>query len=242
MPSTTSAACPFCGAPLRRRTALVGGREMFCGWERCGCEGSERSRAEEARREAERAAREEEGRRARAYRRAGIPPRFAAAEHPMAEAVADGARRGRGAYVCGPVGTGKTHLACAAARILVDGGMSVRVTDMLGVLARLKGTWGGEGTEDGVLSGLSRCGLLVLDDLGKEAPGDWALSQVFRVVNDRYESMRPVVVTTQYGRADLIRRLARNGDAETAVAVVSRLAEMCDRYELSGRDRRLGNG
>ena len=105
-----------------------------------------------------------------------------------------------------------------------------------------KGTYGGDGTEDGVLSRLSRVGCLVLDDLGKESPTDWTLGQVFRVVNDRYENMRPVVVTTQYGKGDLIRRLAKNGDEETAVAIVSRLSEMCDKYELQGKDRRLSNG
>ena len=52
-----------------------------------------------------------------------------------------------------------------------------------------------------MLSRLSRVGCLVLDDLGKESPTDWTLGQVFRVVNDRYENMRPVVVTTQYGKA-----------------------------------------
>ena len=88
-----------------------------------------------------------------------------------------------------------------------------------------------------MLSRLSRVGCLVLDDLGKESPTDWTLGQVFRVVNDRYENMRPVVVTTQYGKSDLIRRLAKNGDEETAVAIVSRLSEMCDKYELQGKDR-----
>lgn len=165
-----------------------------------------------------------------------------AAASPMACDIAEGVRRGRGAYICGPVGTGKTHLASAVARLLVDGGTSVRVTDMLGVLAAIKGTYGGDGTEDGVLSRLSRVGCLVLDDLGKESPTDWTLGQVFRVVNDRYENMRPVVVTTQYGKGDLIRRLAKNGDEETAVAIVSRLSEMCDKYELQGKDRRLSNG
>ena len=164
------------------------------------------------------------------------------AASPMAEGIAAKVEQGRGAYICGPVGTGKTHLASAVARLLVDGGTSVRVTDMLGVLAAIKGTYGGDGTEDGVLSRLSRVGCLVLDDLGKESPTDWTLGQVFRVVNDRYESMRPVIVTTQYGKGDLIRRLAKNGDKETAVAIVSRLSEMCDKYELQGKDRRLSNG
>ena len=239
-PSTTE--CPWCGARLRARYGNLLGRRAFCGYEECGCAGARDERARVARATAEAAERERADRRAAAYARAGIAPRFATAEDPRAGAIAEGVARGRGAYVCGPVGTGKTHLACAAARILVDGGTSVRVTDMLGVLSSIRDSYGGGGSEGGVLSALAGCGCLVIDDLGKEAPSDWALSQIFRVVNDRYAGMRPVIVTTQHRRSELARRLSRNGDAETARAIVSRLAEMCDTYELTGRDRRLRDG
>ena len=89
--------------------------------------------------------------------------------------------------------------------------MSTRVTDTLDILASLKATFGTDESEDDVLSRLSRCKLLVIDDLGKETPTDWVLSQVFRIVNDRYEQMRPVIVTTQFSRPELIERLAKNG-------------------------------
>ena len=81
--------------------------------------------------------------------------------------------------------------------------------------------------------------LLVIDDFGKEPPTDWALSQLFRVVNARYEALKPVVVTTQFSRPALIERLSKNGDEQTAVAIVSRLFEMCRKVELAGSDRRL---
>lgn len=239
----TTRRCPHCGAELEPLLlpAPFGRGPQVIGWEQCQCDGARRERAELLAAEEEGRRREEAARRRRAYERAGIKPRFIGAEHPMAAGILDGVRAGRGAYVCGPVGTGKTHLASAVARMAVDGGMSVRVTDTLGILAALRGTYGSSGTEDGVLSGLSRCGLLVLDDLGKEPPTDWTLGQVFRIVNDRYETMRPVIVTTQFGKSDLIRRLAKNGDAETAVAIVSRLSEMCRKVELGGSDRRLAD-
>lgn len=241
----TTRRCPHCGAELKPLTipALSGTREPYVvGWEPCQCDGARRERAEREAAEEERRGREEAERRRKAYERAGIKPRFIAAESPMADQILEDVRNGVGAYICGPVGTGKTHLASAVARMAVDAGMSVRVTDMLGILAAFKATYGGEGSEDAVLGRLSRCRLLVIDDLGKEAPTEWTLGQVFRVVNDRYENMRPVVVTTQFGKSDLIRRLASHGDAETAVAIVSRLSEMCRKVELTGRDRRLGNG
>lgn len=241
----TTRRCPHCGAQLEPLTlpALFGSKEPHViGWKPCQCEGARRERAERLAAEEEQRRREEEEKRRRAYEKAGIKPRFIGAESPMAAGIIEGVRSGVGAYICGPVGTGKTHLASAVARMAVDEGMSVRVTDMLGILAAFKATYGGEGSEDAVLGRLSRCRLLVIDDLGKEAPTEWTLGQVFRVVNDRYETMRPVIVTTQFGKSDLIRRLARHGDAETAVAIVSRLSEMCRKVEMAGEDRRLCHG
>jgi DNA replication protein DnaC len=240
--TTRKRACPHCGRELSELTVTLAGREMFAGYEPCGCEGARAERAAELAREEADRLREREESRLRAYRRAGVRPRFERAESPLAEGVLAGVRRGRGAYVCGPVGTGKTHLASAVARMAVDARMSVRVTDMPGILASLRATFGTSRTEGDVLGSLSRCDLLVVDDLGKEPPTDWALSQVFRVVNDRYETMRPMVVTTQYGRKELIGRLGRDGDPGTALAIVSRLRETCDRVELTGRDRRIENG
>lgn len=244
MSGTTTRLCRFCGAELEPVTVELPGADgpITVGWQDCGCEGARAYREAEERDLERRRAAEDAERRERAYRRAGVRPRYLHAEHPLAAGVLEGVRKGRGAYICGPVGTGKTHLASAVARLAVDAGMGVRFTDTLGILAALKATYGGEGSEDAVLGRLSRVGLLVVDDLGKEAPTDWTLAQLFRIVDDRYANLRPVVVTTQFGRSDLIRRLARNGDSETAVAIVSRLAEMCPKVELSGADRRLSHG
>ena len=167
---------PRCGARLEVRYVVLAGRRTFCGWKPCGCPGAVAERDERSRLEARAKAEEAAAKRRRAYERAGIEPRFMTAASPMAEGIAAKVEQGRGAYIRGPVGTGKTHLASAVARLLVDGGTSVRVTDMLGVLAAIKGTYGGDGTEDGVLSRLSRVGCLVLDDLGKRSPpptGRW---------------------------------------------------------------------
>lgn len=235
-------ACPHCGAPLEAVTMDVGGRRVYAGWKACGCDGAQAERraamAEEERRRHD----EEERVRAARRSRAGIPARFAKADSPLAGAIVESVlARGVGAYVVGGVGSGKTHLACAVARELCDGGRFVRFTTAVGMLDRCKASWSGGTPEDAVLSPLERCDLLVLDDLGKEVPSEWALGRLFRVVNARYAEMRPIVCTSQYGRAALARRLGRN-DPETAKAVASRLAEMCEVVELGGGDRRLGGG
>lgn len=237
--------CPHCGAILKPHLApspFSGSKAfVFCGWEQCTCEGAKRERKEREIADKKRAEQERQERRQIAYKRAGIKPRFLDAQSDMADSIITDIKRGIGAYICGPVGTGKTYLASAVARVAIDSGMSVKVTDTLSIMATLKSSYRDGVSEDSVLNALSQCQLLVIDDLGKESPTDWTLSQVFRVINDRYEMMRPVVITTQFSKSDLIYRLAKNGDAETAVAIVSRLFEMCRKVELSGHDRRLGN-
>lgn len=242
--SQPTRACPHCGRALEPvyAPAFRGAPRRAVGWRPCQCDGARREREAREEAEAERAAAEDAERRRRAYDRAGIRPRFAGAEHPLAARVVDGARRGRGAYIHGPVGTGKTHLASAAARMAVDSGMRVRVTDMAGVAALVRGAFGARGAEDDALRPLTRCDLLVVDDLGKEPPSDWELYQAFRVVNGRYEAGLPIVVTSQYALKELGGRLSRNGDVDTALAIVSRLAGMCDRYPTRGPDRRIGDG
>lgn len=95
-------------------------------------------------------------------------------------------------------------------------------------------------TELGVTQSLCGVPVLVIDDLGKESPTDWAVERLFRVVDGRYNAERPVIVTTQFERPALIRRLSRGGDSENAVALVSRLCEMCGTVRTDGPDRRLG--
>ena len=239
----TSERCPYCGKPYDpiEVPSLGGEGTVVIGHKICHCADAEKERIKRLQDENERIEREQKKKRIKAYKKAGIKPRFMEAKSDTAKDIYDLVKHGTGAYIVGNVGTGKTHLASAVARLAIDDGMSTIVTDTLDILASLKATFGTDESEDDVLSRLSRCKLLVIDDLGKEAPTDWVLSQVFRIVNDRYEQMRPVIVTTQFSRPELIERLAKNGDEETAVAIVSRLFEMCELISLTGQDRRITN-
>ena len=46
------------------------------------------------------------------------------------------------------------------------------------------------------LDDLGAADLLVLDDLGAQKNTAWALEKVYQVVNQRYEGLQPLVVTT----------------------------------------------
>lgn len=230
--------CPYCGAELRARTLELAGRRVFAGWEECGCAGARQARAAAEREEAERRRRDEERRQEQAIRRAGIMPRYERAEHPLAEGCADDMEHGRNLYLYGAVGTSKTYLASATARTLVLRGHRVRFTAMWKILDAIK-----RGFRDGgdPLPAYQAVDFLVLDDFGKESPTDFALERIFALVDERSSRMLTTCITTQYRPSALIRRLAKNGDEDTAFAIVSRLRQDCRTVELKGQDRRIAS-
>ncbi len=240
-------ACPHCGAmqqPITvpspvRMAGCNAGEPLLVGWEACGCEGAV---AERNQREAAKAAQASEERRrwwAARMRKAGIKARYADADHPLAAELADEVMRGRSAYITGDNGTGKTHLASAIALRLLRAGARLRMLTGIDLTLELQATYGTSGSEVEAMERLCGYDVLIIDDLGKEPPTDWALSRLFAVVNRRYEQMAPMVVTTNYSRGQLIDRLGRKGDADTAKALVSRLREMSRAGVLDGPDMRL---
>ena len=229
-----SDACPHCGAPLAPAEVEMGGRAYRVGTRPCQCEGAKAERAANlAAAEAERLE-DERLRSLRCRERAGIPLRYREAAHPDAPRLF-AALDAHGWYLTGGVGSGKTHLACAVANIACDAGWRVRFASGVAMLEAERGSFGQ--ACDGLAPYIG-CDLLVLDDLGKERPTEWVLEQLFRVVDGRYNSMRPTVATSQHGRSELARRLAR-GDSPTAQAIASRLCRTCEVFEVRGGDRRL---
>lgn len=250
--SSTTRTCEFCGTELEPVIApnpfkRVNGkhaaeRKFVIGYKTCKCERAQAKNAAMLREEEQEAARRAQKAVDTKLSKAGVKPRYRDATHPD-EGLWEEVRDGRGLYICGSVGTGKTHLASAIARHLVlDAKMTVRMMTTVDVMDAFKATFGGSGSEREVAARLAKVDVLVLDDLGKEPPTDWTLSRLFQVINARYEAMRPVVITTQFSRSALIKRLAKNGDEETAIAIVSRLCETSRTVALDGLDRRLPHG
>ena len=136
----------------------------------------------------------------------------------------------------GEVGRGKTYSACAILNALVDV-FAVRFTTMSLMLQELRSTYNGSGNESDVFSRYSGIKLLVIDDLGKEKPTEWALATLFNLMDARYRNCLPTIFTTQYNGQQLAQRLSSEGNRETAEAIVSRMQE-CQAVILKGPDRR----
>lgn len=198
----------------------------------------ERARLEALGAEADRV--EAENRRMESLSRlAGIPERYLTA--PIDGTAAPTLDSGRGIWWHGPVGCGKTFAACAALRgwLRLHGG-GARFVASPALLTELRSTYDGQGSEQAVVAKYVRCPVLLIDDLGKEAPTEWSLSKLYEIIDARWAASRPTCVTSNHSPSQLARRLAKRGDAESAEAVVSRLAGTCQLVEMGGSDRRMG--
>ena len=58
-------------------------------------------------------------------------------------------------------------------------------------------------------------------------------------IDDRYNTRKPVVITSNYSKRELVARLSVAADGSTAEAIASRLFEMTTKVEMVGEDRRL---
>lgn len=142
-----------------------------------------------------------------------------------------------GLFISGPKGTGKTHLAAAIANQLMRNGTPVICMTMIDLLERIKRTFARGGTDEGaVLSIYKTVSLLVIDDIGKEPPTEWAISTIYNIINGRYEAYMPTIVTTNYDDQALITRMTpqKTMDSITAEATIDRLMEMCKGIVLTG--------
>lgn len=233
------ARCEHCGAELRPLVVEFGGRsmELPCS-EPCRCEGARRAREDAEAREQERRGREQAERRARRARKAGIPERYLDAASNYARRAWSLVEQGRGLYIVGGVGCGKTQLACGVLGCALDAGRRVKFASAPAIFSAIRSTYNGGGSEEEVVGCFLRPDVLVIDDLGMETPTEWTLMQLFRIVDERYSQRRPLVVTTQFDYDALAARLARRGDEATARAILSRLRGSCGRIAISGGDLR----
>lgn len=118
---------------------------------------------------------------------------------------------GHGLFVFGPVGTGKSTAAALCATVAARLDRTVRwsyvpdLVDALSANARER---------DAEIRRQAGVDLLVWDDLGVRDFADWEISYLDQIVESRYRSRRPMLVTTNWTPADLVadERLARMVD------------------------------
>ena len=143
-------------------------------------------------------------------------------------------QEGTGLLLWGSVGTGKTYIAACIAIALLDRAVPVMMTSFGRILAGMPSVASGE--QSRYIDSFNTYDLLVIDDLGVERSTEYAVEQVYNVVDARYRAKLPLVVTTN-------RKLSELKDPEIIEKqrIYDRILERCAPVKVDGRHIRGEN-
>lgn len=133
-----------------------------------------------------------------------------------------------GIMFTGNVGTGKTFYSCCIANAVIDRGCTAWVTT-LQPLVRVLCSY--ESAEK-ILAKIRKVDLLVLDDLGSTALNDFTTDKIFEIVDERYRSGKPLIVTTNLNPDEAWK------SSIGMRRIFDRLRERCRHVVVDGESRR----
>lgn len=131
----------------------------------------------------------------------------------------------QGLLLWGPVGTGKSYAAAVIANELLDRRTSVVMTSFIKILKEV-GTFD---TDNGKIEKINQSKLLIIDDLGAERGTDYTLERVYDIIDSRYRSNKPIILTT-----NLTMEQMKNCDDIRYNRIYDRIFEMCYPVKVTG--------
>ncbi len=148
-----------------------------------------------------------------------------------------------GLLLMGPCGVGKTHLAVATIKALMEKGISCLFYDFRDLLKEIQNSYNpvSNSSELGVLAPIYDAEVLVLDELGAMKPTDWVRDTMTQIINNRYNDHKVTILTTNY----LDEPTNPNEETLTervGVRLRSRMHEMCKTVIIKGSDYRIEMG
>lgn len=139
-----------------------------------------------------------------------------------------------GLLLYGNVGSGKTYIACSIANaIITEYSYTVKMRNFAQILNDLqKGGFNLDRNE--YIEQITSSTLLILDDFGIERNTEYALEQIYNVINARYLKARPTIITTNLNFKDI----EKEQEDIMLGRIYSRIIEMCLPLRVTGLDRR----
>lgn len=143
-------------------------------------------------------------------------------------------KEGKGLFLTGTVGTGKTHLIAAIidyiARLYKRKINRVMYFTSTGLLNEIRNSYNNNESEEFVHK-VKNCSLLLIDDFGAEKTTDWVLETYFEIIDYRYSNLLPTIIATNLTDKEIKEKLSER--------IMSRIYEVNKGIKLIGKDYRI---
>ena len=136
-----------------------------------------------------------------------------------------------GLLLWGDVGTGKTFYAACIANALIEQGTSVLMTNFSKILNQLSGMFSED--KNNFIASMMQYSLLIIDDFGIERNTEYALEQVYNIIDERYKTKLPLIVTTNLSLSTL-----KNPEDTAHKRIYDRVLAMCVPVKFVGENHR----
>jgi DNA replication protein DnaC len=91
--------------------------------------------------------------------------------------------------LCGAVGTGKTHLACAKISQLIDNGIQAQFVQLIKLIRSIKSSWTSTHVnESDIIKQFTEVPFLVIDEIGVQFESETEKQYLTEIINDRYNN------------------------------------------------------
>lgn len=138
--------------------------------------------------------------------------------------------KNQGLLFYGGVGTGKTFAAACIANHLLNRRILVIMTSFVKLLESMQGF---SEDDSALIARLNRAKLLIIDDLGAERSTDYALEKVYDIVDSRYRTKLPIILTTNLSMTEL-----KESTDIRYTRIYDRIFEMCYPMQFKGQSWR----
>lgn len=144
-----------------------------------------------------------------------------------------------GLLLLGACGVGKTHLAVATIKALVNKGIPCLFYDFRDLLKEIQNSYNPDSktSELRVLDPVYQAEVLVLDELGASKPTDWVRDTMTQIINTRYNDRKITIFTSNY-LDEAPTPTEETLTDRVGVRLRSRLYEMCKTIIIKGDDYR----
>jgi DNA replication protein DnaC len=137
--------------------------------------------------------------------------------------------KGKGMLLYGDAGTGKTFYAACIANEIIEKGQRPMMTNFAQVINNVQSTW----EKQEYINDLCKYDLLIIDDLGIERQTTTVQEIVFNVIDTRYRSGLPMIITTNLTPKEFT-KATEIGNKR----IYDRIIERCLAVEVAGESRR----